>query len=198
MIYLSFLGISSPKLPTSNWMRIAFWSISFLGYIIFTMYQNYIGAFLAIPQFRPPISGIEELLDSSYKISVSKGSSVEKYFTQAENGSIYNQILKNGKINLHKKDIFAIENMKKGIQIQNYFAVTLNLLQNSSQKFYTILDKSPNFLVFGVYQPIKSLPEYPCKIMSVPRDYRKTGNGFVYQKNWPYTNLMNFQMIKVK
>ena len=74
------------------------------------------------------ISGIEELLDSSYKISVSKGSSVEKYFTQAENGSIYNQILKNGKINLHKKDIFAIENMKKGIQIQNYFAVTLNLL----------------------------------------------------------------------
>ena len=34
--------------------------------------------------------------------------------------------------------------------------------------------------------------------MSVPRDYRKTGNGFVYQKNWPYTNLMNFQMIKVK
>ena len=128
MIYLSFLGISSPKLPKSNWMRIAFWSISFLGYIIFTMYQNYIGAFLAIPQFRPPISGIEELLDSSYKISVSKGSSVEKYFTQAENGSIYNEILKNGKINLHKKDIFAIENMKKGIQIQNYFAVTLNLL----------------------------------------------------------------------
>ena len=117
------MGISSPKLPTLNWMRIAFWSISFLGYIIFTMYQNYIGAFLAIPQFRPPISGIEELLDSSYKISVSKGSSVEKYFTQAENGSIYIEILKNGKINLHKKDIFAIENMKKGIQIQNYFAV---------------------------------------------------------------------------
>ena len=115
MIYLSFLGVSSPKLPKSNWMRIAFWSISFLGYIIFTMYQNYIGAFLAIPQFRPPISEIEELLDSSYKISVSKGSSVEKYFTQAENGSIYNQILRSNKINLQNKTFFAIEQMIAGM-----------------------------------------------------------------------------------
>ena len=115
------MGISSPKLPTLNWMRIAFWSISSLGYIILTMYQNYIGAFLAIPQFRPPISGIEEILESSYKITLSKGSSVEKYFTQAENGSIYNQILRSNKINLQNKTFFAIEQMIAGIK--NYFCI---------------------------------------------------------------------------
>ena len=41
-------------------MQIAFWSISILGYLIFTIYQNYIGASLAIPLFRPPDSGIEK------------------------------------------------------------------------------------------------------------------------------------------
>ena len=59
-MYLSFLGISSPKIPTIKWMQIAFWSISILGYLIFTIYQNYIGAFLAIPFFQPPVSGIEK------------------------------------------------------------------------------------------------------------------------------------------
>ena len=45
-----------------KWMQIAFWSISILGYLFFTIYENYIGAFLAIPLFRPPVSGIEEIL----------------------------------------------------------------------------------------------------------------------------------------
>ena len=95
-------------------MQIAFWSISILGYLIFTIYQNYIGAFLAIPLFRPPVSGIEEILYSPYKISLSKGGSVEKYFTTAENGSIYNDIVKNGKIQLHVSDVAAVKQMLSG------------------------------------------------------------------------------------
>ena len=67
-MYVSQLGISSPKEPTLNWMRIVFWIISFLGYIILNLYQNYIGAFLAIPHFRPPVSG-KDLFDRTHNPS---------------------------------------------------------------------------------------------------------------------------------
>ena len=113
-MYVSQLGISSPKEPTLNWMRIVFWIVSFLGYIILNLYQNYIGAFLAIPHFRPPVTGLEEIMDYPYKLSISEGSSVEKYFHLAENGSIQNQLLMNNKLVLHTKDTAGIEQMLKG------------------------------------------------------------------------------------
>ena len=29
---------------------------------------------------------------------------------------------------------------------------------------------------------------------SVPGDYRKIGNGFLFQKDWPYTKLINHHL----
>ena len=39
--------------------------------------------------------------------------------------------------------------------------------------------------------------EYPCTITSVPRDYRKIGNGLIFRKSWPYTKLINYNLLKV-
>ena len=39
--------------------------------------------------------------------------------------------------------------------------------------------------------------EYPCTITSVPRDYRKIGNGLIFRKGWPYTKLINYNLLKV-
>ena len=55
---------------------------------------------------------------------------------------------------------------------------------------------APN-LVFAVYQPIKISPYYPCLITSVPKDYRKLGNGYIFQKGWPYKDLINFHLLKM-
>ena len=49
-------------------------------------------------------------------------------------------------------------------------------------------------LRFGVAQPVQLLKEYPCMLESVPGDYRKIGNGFLFQKDWPYTKLINHHL----
>ena len=54
-------------------------------------------------------------------------------------------------------------------------------------------------LRFGVAQPIiHVVKEYPCKLGSVPGDYRKIGNGMLFQKDWPYTKLINHHLYKVR
>ena len=52
-------------------------------------------------------------------------------------------------------------------------------------------------MVFGVYQSIKTRSDYPCLITSVPKDYRKIGNGYIFQKDWPYKDLINFHLLKM-
>ena len=52
-------------------------------------------------------------------------------------------------------------------------------------------------MLFAVFQPIETMDVYPCIISSIKQDYRKVGNGMVYQKDWPYTKLFNHQLYKV-
>ena len=59
-------------------------------------------------------------------------------------------------------------------------------------------DDSVNLRI-GVAQPIiHVVKEYPCKLKSVPGDYRKIGNGMLFQKDWPYTNLINYHLYNVR
>ena len=54
-------------------------------------------------------------------------------------------------------------------------------------------------LRIGVAQPIiHVVKEYPCKLGSVPGDYRKIGNGMLFQKDWPYTKLINHHLYNVR
>ena len=68
-------------------------------------------------------------------------------------------------------------------------------LYQSHLIIFSFTDSS--FLFYGVFQPIKLRPEYPCSLMSIPRDYRKIGNGLLFQKQWPYTKLINYHLLKV-
>ena len=62
---------------------------------------------------------------------------------------------------------------------------------------YHFLDRTSKNLFLGVYQPIKILPQYPCDVLSIPKDYRQVGNGLIFQKKWPYKSLINFHIRKV-
>ena len=88
---------------------------------------------------------------------------------------------------------FKCETSEKRLQI--------NLcLQNSSVEnshLFCFSETSPDYFVFGVYQPMKTLEAYPCEVASIAKDYRKIGNGFIFQQNWPYTRLINFHILKV-
>ena len=61
---------------------------------------------------------------------------------------------------------------------------------------FSITDGSPDIL-FAVFQPIQLMKEYPCELTSVPIDYRKRGNGLLFQKNWSYSKLINHNLFKV-
>ena len=50
---------------------------------------------------------------------------------------------------------------------------------------------------FGMYDANKLRQEYPCEISSVPKNYRKVGLGWFFQKNGPYTKLINHHLKKV-
>ena len=72
----------------------------------------------------------------------------------------------------------------------------LAINKNIKCQFIEITDGT-NDILFGVYQPIRMMKEYPCTISSVPIDYRKLGNGMVFQRNWAYSKLINFHLLKV-
>ena len=63
-------------------------------------------------------------------------------------------------------------------------------------KDFSISDGSSDLLL-AIFQPIEKLDVYPCTISSIKQDYRKIGNGMVYQKDWPYTKLFNHHLLKV-
>ena len=192
-MYCSQLCIGSPKEPRITSLRLVFFTISLAGYFIFSLYTGYIGAFLAIQIVRSPVNNLQDVLESPYDLAVAKGSSVEKYFTEALNDTIHFKLLSKGKITSKGRDPEALKLMLEGIRNSKYYLILKKICYHS----IFILDTSSNHFVFGVYQPLKLLDVYPCQVSSVPVDYRKTGNGLVFQKNWPYTDLINNHLAKV-
>ena len=173
-LYLSHIGRRFPKEPQEISLRTAFVSISFCGFMVITLYKSMISASLAVKIYKPPIDTIEEILHSPYNLMITNGSSVHDMFENAAENSTYKQIVNSGKLVLTKQDPLGFSMGLKA------------LIENGSSD-----------LVFAVYQPIKISPYYPCLITSVPKDYRKIGNGYIFQKDWPYKDLINFHLLKM-
>ena len=73
-------------------LRIAFFSISFFGFVLLSLYRAMLGASLAIKLYREPVSSLEELLSSDLKVAVAANSSIQDYFSHASSASIQAQI----------------------------------------------------------------------------------------------------------
>ena len=110
-LFCSHLCLGSGQVPSNISSRMVFFIISLIGYFYFALYTSYLGAFLAIPKLKAPVNDLKDIINSDYKLAVSKGSSVEKYFTEAENGSIQHQLLSQGKIISRGKDNAATKLM---------------------------------------------------------------------------------------
>ena len=55
-----------------------------------------------------------------------------------------------------------------------------------------------NTLLMGIIQPLEYLPEWNCGGKSVKVDYRKINNGMIYQKNWAFRKLFDYQLLRLK
>ena len=157
-------------------LRIAFFSISFFGFLLISLYRAMLGASLAIKLYREPVSSLEELLDSDLKVAIAANSSIQDYFSKANSTSIQAKIWREKLQN--KEDSF----------LSSTFNFTEKMAQNEVS----------DTILFGVFQSISGYGgHYPCRIQSVKRDYRKIDNGMIYQKNWPFTRLFNFHLFKM-
>ena len=92
IIYLTHLGLGFPSVPNSFSMRIAFISMTISGFFIYKMYEAMLTAALAIEVINPPVENIQGIKNFPYKLTLSNGSSVHKFFLNAEKGSIYQQL----------------------------------------------------------------------------------------------------------
>ena len=189
-LYLSHIGRRFPKEPQDISLRTAFVTISLSGFMIITLYRSMISASLAIKIYKPPINTIEEILHTPYNLMIANGSSVHDMFRNAAEDSAYKNIVNSGKLVPTKTDPFALQTIIEGWVNQSKVSC------KSSLKVHFITESSSD-LVLGVYQSIRTRSDYPCLITSVPIDYRKIGNGYIFQKDWPYKDLINFHLLKM-
>ena len=132
-----------------------------------------LGASHAIKDQKPPIASLEDIWQSDYKLHVSNGSSVEKLFINGGPNSIYKQLIQANKLISDSKDV------------ETFIRMANNSLEEED-------------LIFGVYQPLRILPEWSCNISSVDIDYFKISNGIIFQKNWRFTELFNYHLLQLK
>ena len=133
-----------------------------------------LGASLAITIEHPPVTSLHDILQSPYKLQVGKGSSIATMFLNASKNTVHRQIVDADKL------IYNIPNERD----------VFKRMVNGSLPH--------NTLFFGVYQPIRLLPEWSCNVASVNVDYRKVSNGLIFQKNWRYTEIFNYHIIRLK
>ena len=130
---------------------------------------------LAIDVESTPVSSLHDIPTSSYKLQVSKGSSVESYFRNSKNGTA-----------------------QKRIVDANKLVVEDNMNERKTFRRMVEGNQDVNTLLMGVIQPLQYLPEWTCGGKSVKIDYRKINNGMIYQKNWAFRKLFDYHLLRMK
>ena len=159
-----------PSEPDSIACRIAFVTISLAGFIMISLYRAMLGASLAITKDHPPINSMREVLESDYDIMAMGGTSYETYFTKADNKSYLYSISK-------KKLI--LENSYSDNPIT---AMLLNVLKTRRSNILVYVDnvETPSYH-----------PDLACHFSHINEEYATVGAGFIFPKNWPFTQVIN-------
>ena len=99
VFFLAYLGIDfHEKYSSVSAMKIVFLTISFTGFVLFSMYEAYLSASLIVKIVKPPVNRIEDIVNFRQKLVMSNGGSIHKMFLNANHDSIYGKILESGKI----------------------------------------------------------------------------------------------------
>lgn len=135
-----------------------------------------LGASLAIQIYRDPVTNLEDVLKSDYRLVIAANSSIQDYFSDAPKDSIQGLI-------------WSRKLVDSGAFIKDTLNFTHELANGQHAKT----------LFFDVFQTISGYGgHYPCQIEAVRRQYRKIDNGMVFQKHWPFTKLFNHYLLKLR
>ena len=179
--FRAILGRRCPSEPDRMSSRILFCTICLAGFFIISLYRAMLGASLAIAiEGKPPVFTLEDIHDFKYDLSGIAHTSYEKLFTHAKKGTIHNKIYEAG---LLSPIAFGSE--------QEAFCGKFNkgLISNTVLLWYFQRD-SPSILNSG-----KLCYSYPCDLSVLQNSIISFPVGFIYQKNWPYTKLLNDHLL---
>ena len=145
-----------------------------------------LGASLAITlEKNAPVESLEDILKSRYHVAVPADTALEQMFKMAPVDSLEHQIYSKGLVRAVPetdfpndfKSLLASGNLENTVSLAVYQQTMLRRTNHHSKGSY---------------------PDYPCKLAAVNKNLGLVGTGMVYQKNWPYTKLLNLHMLKLK
>ena len=169
---ISLMGRRFPIEPRTMSARMAFVTISAVGFIIISLYRAMIGAELTIIKIKHPVNSMEEVLNSDYNVAVMSGTAMEYYF-DTSNSSTLKRITQN------KLKKIKPESLSMGEALQQ------------------IIDEEPESLAFFEKTTPFSIHGLNCKLSSVDENYMSHGIGIAFQKNFPYTKLFNQNLLSL-
>lgn len=153
--------------------RVLLLTISWGGFVIFSLYKCMLGASLAIRIEKEPVDSLEQIMDGSdFKVICSPGTSTEAYLR--------------GKFRQDQVDSH-LEPLPSGLSLIQI----LDLMANGTYSSSHLLLKSI---------PLDNKFYYerdPCKIGTLRRSYRSREVGMIFKPNWPFLKIFNYQFLRV-
>ena len=172
-----------PSEPHQTSSRIIFFCVLFSGFVIISLYRAMLGASLAITvEKKPPVSSFEDILRLKYRIALRANTNHEKMFTDAVGNSVEDKIYQAGLL-------WTLDSDEK----KRFDKSFSNGEIDKTMLLWILQDYIRRDLQYGRHDP-----DYPCKLSSVAKDVYRLNTGMIYQKNWPYTRLLNQHILKLK
>ena len=180
LVFSTFSAIAkrSPVEPKHAACRVAFFTISLMGFILISLYRAMLGASLAITKEHKPIGSINDVLQSEYRIGTMAGTASESYFTKAGEESYLYEISQK-KLILRQAEATSFEE------------------DEFEKMFFDFLENQTNILIFFQDDYPSQHPELICRLSKIDEEYMVVGTGFVFQKQWPFTKLMNHYILQM-
>ena len=174
----SLVAMGQSSKPMICSYKIAFLVLVVFGFIVFTMYQAALVAFLTTEEDKPPLRNLKELLNSDYNLAIRAGGTMESIFSNSAPQSDEYQLNEKGKI--------------------ERFQGTDNIMR-LVDSMVEIDAQSSNTILFFTYETIKKNVHYPCKLSLIKGSIRRSSPvGFMFQKNWPWKDFFNYHLLVMK
>ena len=145
--------------------------VSLAGFFTLSVYRAMLGASLAITKEVKPFSSLEDIADSSHRVLVYPNGFQHGLLARAAPGSPLNRLYVNN---------VDLKPMSTSVAIEAILNGTLE-----------------NTLTMKNDLPVMQLPHWPCAIDALDIVLHRFANGYVFSKNWPYTDLVNHHLKKL-
>ena len=175
-ILRSIIGKRIHSEPDRMSAKIAFFVLTFIGFIFITLYRAMLVAFVAVDIQTPPVSSFEDIQSSNYRLAVQSNTAIERIFLHAKAGSVEEKINNSGKL----------------LRFDTGLKVFLDEM-TSDEKTHG------NVILFHHHEEAKFSEHHPCKLLKIPNyENENSRTGMIFRKNWPFTRLLNHNLLMMK